>query len=77
VISVSVGGVALDDRPRLDSSSGIVISMLCGIEGAGEGNRPSALELVATLDLWLRGECDLGERLWGSERGLCWREELC
>ena len=60
MISVSGGGVALDNRLRLESLSGIVVSMLCGIEGAGEGNRPSALELVATLDLWLRGECDLG-----------------
>ncbi len=47
--SVSVGGVALDDRPRLESI-GIVVSMLCGIAGAGEINWPSALELVATLD---------------------------
>jgi hypothetical protein len=43
--------------------------MLCGIEDAGEGNRPSALELLATLDLWLRGECDLRYWRWGSERG--------
>jgi hypothetical protein len=60
VISVSVGGVALDDWPRLELSSNIVISMLYGIEGPGEGNRPLALELVATLDLWSRGEYDLG-----------------
>jgi len=51
VISVSVSGVALDDRLRLESLSGIVVSMLCGIEGAGEGNRPLALELIAPLDL--------------------------
>ena len=50
MISVSVGGVALDDRPRLESLSGIVVSMLCGIEGAGEGNRPLALELVGSLE---------------------------
>jgi hypothetical protein len=60
VISVSVGVVALDGRPRLESSSGTFIRMLYGIEGAGEGNRPLALELVATLELWARGECDLG-----------------
>jgi hypothetical protein len=51
VISVSVSGVALDNRSRLESLSGIVVSMLCGIGGAGEDNRPLALELVATLDL--------------------------
>jgi hypothetical protein len=38
VISVSISGVALDDRPRLESLSGIVISMLYDIEGASEGN---------------------------------------
>ena len=50
--------------------------MLCGIEGAGEGNRPLALELVGSLEHWSREECDL--RYWrrGSERGLRWREEL-
>jgi hypothetical protein len=52
VISVSVGRVALDDRSGWESSSGIFASMLCGIEGAGEGNRPMALELVATFELW-------------------------
>ena len=60
MISVSVGGVALDNRPRLESSSGIILSMLCNIEGAGEGNRPLALELVAALEIWARGKCDLG-----------------
>ena len=62
MISVSVGGVALDDPLRLESPSDIFISMLYGIEGASKGNRPSALELVATLEYWSRGECDL--RYW-------------
>ena len=60
VISVSVGGVALDDGLRLESLSDIFVSMLCSIEGAGEGSRSLALELVATLKHWSRGECDLG-----------------
>jgi hypothetical protein len=59
VISVSVGGEALDDRLRLESPSDIVVSMLWGIEGASEGNRPLVLELIATLEYWSRGECDL------------------
>ena len=76
VISVSVGRVALDDGLRLESPSDIFVAMLCGIEGAGEGNPPLALELVATLEHWSRGECDLRYWRWGSERGLRWREEL-
>jgi hypothetical protein len=49
VISVSVGGVALDNRLRLESPSDIFVSMLCGIKDASKGNWPLALELVATL----------------------------
>ena len=62
MISVSVSGVALDDGLRLELPSNIFVSILCGIEGAGEGNWPLALELIATLEHWLRGECDL--RYW-------------
>ena len=51
MISVSVGDVALDDGLRLESPSDIFVSMLCSIDGVGEGNRLLALELVATLDL--------------------------
>lgn len=49
MISVSVGKVALNDKLRLESLSDIFISMLCSIKGASKGNRPLALELVATL----------------------------
>jgi hypothetical protein len=49
VILVSVSRVALDDRLRLESLSDIFLSMLYSIEGASKGNRPLALELVATL----------------------------
>ena len=50
MISVSVGDVALDDGLRLESPSDIFVSMLCGIEGAGEGNRPLALELAGSRE---------------------------
>jgi hypothetical protein len=56
VISISDDESALDDGSRLESSTGIVISMLWGIEGAGEGKRPLVLELVATVDLGSRGQ---------------------
>jgi hypothetical protein len=62
VISVSIGKVALDNGLRLESPSDIFISMLYSIEGAGKGNRPLVLELVATLEYWSRGEYDL--RYW-------------
>ncbi len=39
MISVSVGRVALDNGLGFESLSGIFVSMLCGIEGAGEGTR--------------------------------------
>ncbi len=55
MISVSVGGVALGNGLRLESLSDIFMSMLCGIESAGEGNRPLALKLVATLEHRSRG----------------------
>jgi hypothetical protein len=51
MISVSFSGVALDNRLRLESLGGIFISMLYSIKGISEGNRPSALELIVTLDL--------------------------
>jgi len=51
MISVSVSKVALNNRLKLKSLSGIVIFMLCGIKGANKGNRPSALELIATFNL--------------------------
>jgi hypothetical protein len=73
VISVSVGEIALGNGLRLESPSDILVSMLCGIEGAGGGNRPLALELVATLEHWSRGECDLRYWRWGGRR---WWEEL-
>ncbi len=76
VISVSVGGVALDNGLRLESPSDIFVSMLCGIEGAGEGNRPLTLEVVATLEHWSTGEYVLRYWRWGLERGLRWRDEL-
>jgi hypothetical protein len=51
VISVSVGGVALDNGLRLESPSDTFVSIFCGIEGAGGGGWPLALELVETLEL--------------------------
>jgi hypothetical protein len=77
VISASVGKVALNDGPRLESLSDIVISMLYGIEGASEGNRPLALELAPPPERWSGGECDLGYWRWGSGRDRRWRGELC
>ncbi len=58
MISVSVGRVALNNGLRLESASDIFVFMLYSIKGAGERNRPLALELVTTLDLWSRGDCD-------------------
>jgi hypothetical protein len=50
VASASIGRISLDDPPRLLQSDDISVSMVCGAEGAGEGNRPSPLEATATLD---------------------------
>jgi hypothetical protein len=51
VISVSIGRVALDNRPRLELLNSIIISILYSIEGASKGNRSSVLELIVTLNL--------------------------
>jgi hypothetical protein len=69
VISVSVDKIALDNRLRLESPNDIFVSMLYGIKGAGKGNRPLALELVATLKHWSRGY-DLRYWQWDLKRGL-------
>jgi hypothetical protein len=51
VTLVSVGRILLDDQPRLSQSDGISVSMVCGVEGAGKGNRPLALYIAVTLEL--------------------------
>jgi len=53
------------------------VSVACGAEGTGEGNRTSALEAAATLELWPRGECDFGECRWDLESTLLWQVDLC
>jgi hypothetical protein len=47
VTSVSVGRISLDDPPRLL----LYVSMVCGAEDAGEGNRPSAPDIAVTFEL--------------------------
>jgi hypothetical protein len=54
VISVSIGGVALDTGLRLELPGDISVLMLGGIEGAGEGNRSLAFKLIATFEHWSR-----------------------
>jgi hypothetical protein len=49
VISVSVSKVALNNRLRLKLLSDIFIFILYSIESASKGNKPLALELIATF----------------------------
>ncbi len=51
MILVSFGGVALDNKLRLELLGSIFIPILCNIEGTSKANRPLVLELITTLDL--------------------------
>jgi hypothetical protein len=51
VASISVGRRFQDDPLRSLQSDDISVSMACGAEGAGEGNRPSALDPTATIEV--------------------------
>jgi hypothetical protein len=55
VTSISVGKKSLDDPPRLLQLDGVSVFMVCGAEGAGEGNRLSRPEATATLEPRSRG----------------------
>jgi len=50
ITSVSISKMSPDDRPRLLQSDSISVSMVYSVEGAGEGNRPLALDTAVTLE---------------------------
>ena len=51
-----------DDARRLQQSCGMSVSVACGADGAGVGNRPLVLELVAALEPVFGRVCDSNRR---------------